>query len=292
MVLINEGLEVEPENLDLWQQKAGYAMSAAERIFQQNSNEVTPESQELYTASIEAYDRVYAARPEEATVGQRRNVISAYQRLDQLDQAQQAAEEALTTWPDEAQLWSVNADVLQKMGRIEDAIAALDRVTEIDPTYANVGARKGMWLLEAERTDEAVSALTAAVERGEQSGDNVANIFFGIGHRQGVQPENWSKAVQLFRHADGFAEDADVQVKLDFWLGYALLRHGQGLQAPNTLDSAQRTRPMFQESLSRLQGAGRYAEIESSVNAGQIQNLVDAARQFLEIQDAIIRRGS
>ena len=149
-----------------------------------------------------------------------------------------------------------------------------------------------MWLLEAERTEEAVVALQDAVARGEQSGDNIANIFFSNGHRQGVQPQVWGKAVEMFRQADTFAEGDDVKTKIGFWLGYGLLKQGQGLQEPNTLATAQRTQPMFQEALRRLQGATRYAELEESVTPAQIQNLVNAANQFLEIQAAIIRRGS
>ncbi len=292
MVLIDEGLALEPDNIDLWQQKAGYAMSAAERMFQQNGNEVTDEAATLYRASIEAYDKVFAARADQVNVSQRRNVISAYQRLGELDRAQQAAATALQTWPNEAQLWSVNADVLQKMGRIEEAISALDRVTQIDPAYANVRARKGMWLLEADRTQEAVAALQEAVALGEQSADNIANIFFGSGYNKGVGPQNWGVAVAMFRHADSFAEGADVKTKIGFWLGYGLLKQGEALQQPQTLQTAQRTKPLFQEAVRLLQGSTRYAEIESSVNAGQIQNLVNAANQYLEIQDAIIRRGS
>ena len=292
MVLIDEGIVLEPENIDLWQQKGGYAMSAAERIFQQNGNEVNEEAAGLYRGSIEAYDKVYAARSDEVNVSQRRNVVSAYQRLGDLEMAQSAAEQALGTWPEEAQLWSVNADVLQKMGRLEDAIAALDRVTQIDPEYRNVRARQGMWLLEAERNEEAVVALQDAVARGEQSADNIANIFFSNGHKQGVQPQVWGKAVEMFRQADQFAEGEDVKTKIGFWLGYGLLKHGQGLQEPNTLATAQRTQPMFQESLRRLQGATGYAELEESVTVAQIQNLVNAANQFLEIQAAIIKRGS
>ena len=46
---------------------------------------------------------------------------------------------------------------------------------------------------EADRGDEAIAALREAISRGEQSADNIANIFFGNGHRQGVQPQNWRK---------------------------------------------------------------------------------------------------
>ena len=288
MVLIDEGLAIEPDNVDLWLQKAGYAMSAAERIFKESGNEVDEESSALYRASIEAYDKVFAARAGEVKVSQRRNVISAYQRLGDLEMAQQAAEEALQTWPDEAQLWSVNADVLQKMGRLEEAIAALDRALESDSTYPNVWVRKGTWLLEADRSDEAATALGEAVSRGGQSGDRVANIFFANGYRQGVQQENWSRAVARFRQAVPHAEGEEVKPKVGFWLGYALLKYGEVLQQPQTLESAQRTRPMFAEALSRLQGSGAYSEIDAT----QLQNLVKAATQFLEIQDAIIRRGS
>lgn len=290
-VLIDGGLEIDNTNIDLHNQRGGYAMASAEAIFGE-AGELSPESEELYREAIESYNMVYEARGNEVSVSQRRNVIAAYQRLDDLASAQMAAEQALSTWPDEAQLWSVNADVLKRLDRLEDAIAALERVREIDPSYANVLARKGMWLLEAGESDEAVAALSQAVESGEQDGDRVANMLFGQGHSQGVQPQAWGTAITLFSQAVDFATDADVQTKIRFWHGYSLLRQGQALQDGTSIEKARQTRPLFAQAQQLLQATTSYAsQPDAPVDAAQIQNLINAATQFLEIQDALIRRG-
>ena len=291
-VLVDGGIEVDPENIDLHNQRGGFAMAAAEAIFREET-ELSPESEVLYRDAIESYNKVYEAKGAEVAVAQRRNVISAYQRLDDLASAQMAAEQALGTWPDEAQLWSVNADVLKRLDRVEDAIGALERVHQIDPSYNNVLARKGMWLLEADRTEEAVAALHQAVESGEQDGDRIANLLFGQGHSQGVQPQAWPKAIALFSQAVDFAEDGDVQTKIRFWHGYALLKHGQQIH-PNGDDvaKARRTLPMFQQAQQLLQSTTSYAnQSDAPVDAGQIQNLINAATQYKEIQEAVIKRG-
>ena len=287
MILVDEGLAIDPEQADLLLQKAGYAMSAAERRFRENENALTDEAARLYRESIDAYETVLTLRPDEAKVSHRRNVISAHQRLDDLAMALETAESALLRWPEEAQLWSVQADVLKALDRTEDALLALARAHELDPTYPNVLVRKGTWLLEAGRDDEAVTTLGEAVERGERPSDDIANVLFVSGYRDGVGPEIWSKAVSRFRHALRFAEGDEVRTKVSFWLGYGLLKQGQALEGPQTLDTARLTRPIFEEALRLLRGSAGYSEIE----AAQLQNLIDGAGRFLEIQDAIIRRG-
>ena len=283
--LINEGLEIDETNEDLWLQKAGYAMASAERLYRDNDNALTDQAAALYRDAIEAYGRV-GAGGEEARVGHRRSVITAYQRLGQLDQALSSADDALTTWPDVAQLWSVRADVLQRLERVDEALESLQKTAELDPAYRNVWARMGSWLLQADRDEEAIEALGKSVERGEQSMARVASILFASGYREGIGTEDWPKAVRRFRSAEGFAAGTEEETRVRFWLGYGLLKHGQVLEAPQTLETARRTQPMFAEALSRFEASREYSEV-----AGQLPNLIDAARQYLAIQEAIIERG-
>lgn len=292
-VLIDAGIEIDPENVDLHTQRAGYAMSAAERLFAEANNQVTAEAAELYREAIESYNVAFAANGAESPVAQRRNVVSALMRLDQLEEAQATLEEALQAYPDEAQLWSVNADVLKRMDRLDEAVAALTRVSELDPEYPNVLARKGMWQLEAGQSEEAVATLRQAVESGEQDGNRIANLLFGSGHTEGVQPQNWSRAVSLFASAAEFAEDEDTGIKVRFWHGYALLKQGQAIAGDQqTLDIAQRTRGLFSQAQSLLQSSASYASQDGSpVNAAQVQNLIDASSQYLDMMNAIIERG-
>jgi len=292
-VLIDAGVEIDAENVDLHTQRAGYAMSAAERLYNEGNNEMTAEAAELYRESIVSYNVVYAAKGGEVPVAQRRNVVSALQRLDQMDEAQTTLAEALQTWPDEAQLWSVNADVLKRLDRLDEALVALDKVKQLDPEYPNVLARKGMWQLEAGQTDAAVATLQQAVASGEQDGDRIANIMFGSGHTEGVQPQNWSKAVSLFSQATDFADDAEIKTKVRFWHGYSLLKQGQAIAGDQqTLEIAERTRSMFAQAQQLLTSSASYASQQGApVNAAQVQNLVSAATQYLDMMDAIIKRG-
>jgi hypothetical protein len=58
-------------------------------------------------------------------------------------------------------------------------------------------------------------------------------------------------------------------------------------QEPQTLGTAQATLPRFNEAVGLLQQAGGYPE---SVGVN-LQQLLDNAQTYIEIQDAIIKRG-
>ena len=53
--------------------------------------------------------------------------VSAYINLDEFPEAVALSERILETHGDQAVVWSYYADALQRSGRLEDAMAALDR---------------------------------------------------------------------------------------------------------------------------------------------------------------------
>ena len=71
-------------------------------------------------------------------------------------------------------LWSFYADALQRDGRLDEAIAALDRVREINPSHPSASLRQGNWLIDAGRLEDAVMVLKDAVTsnpaQSEQAG--------------------------------------------------------------------------------------------------------------------------
>ena len=79
-----------------------------------------------------------------------------------------------------------------------------------------------------------------------------------------------------------------MQSQLNFWNGYALYKKGEAEQRPQTLESARATLPMFQEARRLFQGASSYAASQPSIN---LQQFLDAVTQYVEIQEAIIKRG-
>ena len=123
MQLIQAGLDVDPENVDLLEQFGGFAFSAALNVSQkanmgaENGGGVAPEAQEYFRKAIAAYEKVYAKKGEDTPVSDLKNIIAAYVQLDDLDQAIATAEKALKTHPQEDAIWSYYADALQRAGQ-------------------------------------------------------------------------------------------------------------------------------------------------------------------------------
>ncbi len=287
MQTVKAGLDIEADNVDLLEQYARYAIMAATAAGNGNGGEITAEQGQLLQDGLEAYSKVLPMRGADANVTDIRNQIVAYQQLGRLDDAITAAEAALETHPEEAQLWSIKADILKRSERLDEALAALDQVAAIDASYPNLMARRGLWLMEAERTDEAIPLLRDAVANGQQSGDNIANMLFGEGYNGGVQEQNFGRAIELFDHAFSFAETAQVKDRIGFWSGYARYKMGEAIQQPQTLDTARRSLPMFQRALQLFQTHRAYQQQQDV----PIQQYITNSNTFIEIQEAIIKRG-
>ncbi len=288
MQFIEEGLEVDPDNVDLLKQHGGFAFTAGAEL-NQGQEEMPPEAVELFRKALVSYDQAYSVEGAEMDVGLLRNMVAAHINLKEFGEAVTLAERVLETHGGEASIWSIYADALRANDRLDDAVAALDQVIELDPEYPNIVARKGSWLLQAGRVDEAVPILQGAVERGEQSADAVADLVFANGVNEGIQKQNWSHAIRVLRLAKEFEVTDLTRQKLDFWLGYSIFNSARAQQEPQTLETARATLPRFQEVRALMQGCADYAQRNN--RESNRQELLNATNTFIEIQDAIIRRG-
>lgn len=287
MVLIEEGIAMDDANDDLWEQLGGFAFTAAGQAMEGQS-EPTPEVERLYRRAIEAYTHVFDTRGAETTPGQLINVVRAYQQLDD-PAAIDFAQRAVQVHPEEAALWSQLADALQRNERLEEAIAALENAKRVNPDYPNLSARQGSWLLDADEVDEAIVFLKEAVERGEQSSDMMAGLLFGKAYNEGVQVQQFTFAADLLATAKGeFEVSEQMASQLNFWHGWSLYNRGLALQEPSTLDSARQSLPIFQQAIQLFELGRAYAATVESINLTEI---LGAAQTYVEIQDAIIRRG-
>ena len=293
MILIEEGLDIEADNVDLLTMHAGFAMAAAgdAREGMPQDEPLPDEARELYEKAMGSYDAVYAVKGSEMDGAQLRNMIAVRNDLNQVDEAVAMAERALETHDSEAAIWSAYADVLKKSERVDDAISALDRVRELDAEYPNVAVRQGNWLLEAGRVDDALSYLRTAVQNSEQSPDVVARILLANGYANGVTPKNWPYAIRMIEMGKTFELSDGVAGELDFWHGFSLYNQGREAEQPQTLQSAQATLPQFQLAarLFALPRVAAYADTQPSI---VLQQFRDATQQYIEIQEAIIQRGS
>ncbi len=287
MILIEEGIAVDDANDDLWEQLGGFAFTAAGRAMEGQS-EPTPEVERLYRRAIEAYTRVFESRGAETAPAQLSNVIAAYMQLED-PTAVEFAQSAVEAHPEEASLWSRLADALQRNDRLDEAISALESAKRVDPDYANLSARQGSWLLEAGNVDGALEFLKDAVARGEQSADAMAGVLFGKAYNDGVQAQQFAFAADIIETAKSEFEVSDqMSSQLNFWHGWSLYNHGLGLQEPSTLDSARQSLPVFQEALRLFELGRAYAATMDSIN---LPDILSATQTYVEIQDAIIRRG-
>ncbi|MDZ7780179.1 MAG: tetratricopeptide repeat protein [Gemmatimonadota bacterium] len=296
MQFLDIGLEVDPDNVDLWEQYGGFAFAAAlqvqeaesVRAAEEDSGELSSAAAEYYREAIDAYERVYEEKGEEMGVGQLRNVISAYIQLGQLDDAIAMGERVLETHPQEDRIWLVYADALQRNGQLDDAITALDRVREINPDHPSAALRQGNWLIQAGRIPDAVEILTDVAEGNPQQAEQAGRLIFNEAYQNGYQVEDYAYAIEGLSAAKEIPNLPEELVhQLNFWHGFSLYQATVQEQEPQTLETAEATLPKFRRALELLQDSGEYPE---SVNVN-LSQLTGNANTYIEIQEAIIQRG-
>jgi tetratricopeptide (TPR) repeat protein len=294
MEFIQVGLDVDPENADLNDQYGNFAFTAASdaqsayEMSTPGAEGLAPEAREFYRQAIAAYMKVFAVRGAEMPEGRLRNIIAAHIQLEEFPQAIERGTQFLETHPESEVLWSFYADALQRGGRLDDAIVALDHVLEINPTHPNAALRQGNWLIQAGRVPEAVAKLTEYARQNPSQADQAGRLVFGDAYTNGYQKEDYQYAIRGFTAAKqipGLSEG--LMRQLNFWHGFAVYSRTLPQAEPQTLASAQATLPGFQEALRLVQGTGEYAS-SAGIN---LQQIVDATSQWIEISEMLIQRG-
>lgn len=291
--IAREGLEMEPDNLTLLTYIGHFAATAANKVeseMRDANGQLTgdpTELMDLYNTAVESYTRVYEAEGDttEASILQR--MIVALTKLEQTDRAVSIGQQATTIYPDSSIVWDAYARALEKAGQAGEAVMALDKVAELDPT-ARITGRKANLLLQEDRLDEAVQAFSQAVENGELTQDQAFNAMFGYGYQQKYQQDQHDEALEVFQAARPFAQNERTQSTLNFWTGYILFQRGIAVQEPSTVESAQQSLPIFQRALEAFQNARGYEQVQSSID---VQRFIDNTNQYIEIQEALIKRG-
>ena len=294
MEFIQVGLDVDANSVDLLDQYGGFAFSAAAQaqdrclIANPQLQSVCPEAGEFYREAISAYMKVFEARGAETEPDRLRNIVAAHIQLGDLPSAIELSERVLETHPEEDRIWTLYADALQRSGRLEDAIAALDRLLAIQPDHPTASLRQGQWLIQAKRIEDALPVLTRVAQQGEQQADQAARLFFNEGYTNGHQQNDYAYSIRGMSAAKQLPNvSATMLSQLNFWHGFSLYSQAVAEQENQTLANAQLTLPKFREALTLFNSSGSYP---ASVNVNLAQ-LVEATNTYVEIQDAIIRRG-
>lgn len=296
MELLRAGLEFDPDNVELLERSANYAMVAAQKEMETAEPDAPlgMEAGTFYSHALDGYQRAYEIRGVEMEWRHLRNMLATLNQLGQLEEAIGLAEEVRQTHGQEPQFWSDYANILNKAGDVNGALDKLDQLMSLDPEFANVNVRRGRWLLEAGRADEAIPYLEQAIEAGEQDPVQVVNIIFNNGYSEGVRQENWDHALEILELARAFGDLVPEQLsgRTDLFYGYSLLRQAEILEKPETVESAQLTLPKFKQVQQILNQSNvtAYTDTEESFKA-QVGDWLDATERYIIRQERVIERG-
>src|SRR5690606_11505101 len=118
-----------------------------------------------------------------------RNMMSTLVLLDRSAEAVEMGARFVQAKSDDASLWAAYADALQKDGRLDDAIAALDSALERDPNYERIYSRQVSWLANAGQLARIKDAFAKAVARQqyEAPADEHARNVLGYAYTQKFQ---------------------------------------------------------------------------------------------------------
>ena len=295
MTVVQEGLDRIPDDTDLLLHHASFAIRAGQDR-KVEGQPLTPEAVGYYRRGLDSYWAAYEQLGAKMDGDHLMLMIAGLNEVGQPEEALAVAEGALETHGEEPRFWSMKGDVLRRLDRTDEALAALDEVLARDPEYRNVRVRQGKWLLEAGREEEALAILEEVVRRGEQPALRVAWMFFGEAIRNGIQPtpKRPAFAIRLIGMAKQFEDqitDSEFLGQMDYFLAYSMYVQAEAEQMPETVASARQTLPRFRE-VKRILELSHVAEYGRDKRSTHYQQLRSGTDTFIEIQEAVIRRGS
>lgn len=280
--IVEEGLHADSASVDLNSYAGHFAIAAAGKV-------AADSSAPFFTQAAKYYGRVYMLKQNETDPIVLQNYILALLQLPgRSAEAVDIGTRAATAKPDEPGVLMAYASALQATGKLDDAIATVDKALAKDPKTPRANLRKAQWLLEGGRLNEAVPAFHASVAAGDVDAELATNLVFREGFEK-YRANQFDTALDYFAAAKSLAPDAKSTGMANFWTGMVHYQRGIAASKPQTKASARSALPHFQRAQSALQGEGvsTYASSTQGVNLGQTQS---AVKQYIDIQNQIIKR--
>jgi tetratricopeptide (TPR) repeat protein len=289
--IVEEGLAADSANVDLATYAGHFAVQAAAR------SEDKVAQRRLFETAVKHYSRVRAAKGAQTDPGVLQNMVQALVQLERHGEAVNVGREAVATavnptpetQASQSNLWLAYATALQGSNRLDEALAALDTAIARDPKNARPAARKAAVLLDAGRLDAATQAFRAAVNSGAVDAGEASQMIFNEGYQR-YRAQNWDQALQFFQTSAELSNEAKARGQANFWSGMIYYQRGITAAKPQNAKAARASLPLFQRALGFLQGSGveTYASSTQGVNLAQT---ISAVRQYIDIQNQLIKRG-
>jgi tetratricopeptide (TPR) repeat protein len=288
------GREIEPDNVDLINYIGHYAINAALLAEGKVAREdpAAPsqaEIDELFSIAADAFEEVLRARGDDIEPAVLERLTIARSRLGQVEQAVALGRRATEIAPDNGAIWEAYARALEEAGRIDDALAAIRRAEELGRAGPGLTQRAAQLFLRRGDTAGAIRTLRSAVDRGDMEAHDAWRTVFRYAYQTRYQAGQLAEAFRVVDQAAPLALTANDRMARNFWMGYFLFLQAMQAHEPQTVESAQRSKPMFERALQLFEASRGYERVEPSAQV--LPRLIENCHRMIDIQNALIRRG-
>lgn len=215
-------------------------------------------------------DALESARRQRGNESRRMTLGMVYEANGMLGLAMKCYDEVAAARTHDAQVRYRIAQVEERSGNLQAAIASAQQVVELDPAYAPARAQLGLWLLDEGRADEAAAHFRQVIEREP---GNEAALFGMVLHAiRAREPERASKL--LFEHDllngsnAGYAKQLDSIIRRQLGEQISITEAGARSQPVrpqwrdpwnDVLRTHQTGVRLLQRAARRYMGRGQYA---------------------------------
>lgn len=256
--------------------------------------------------SVEAYDHLLTLKGDSIDPGILTNVIKARMELGDLDEALAFSDRALRMFqmssgtsgaaapgngpagaaggesaaPAQtreelmAGIHSLRADVYSRKKDYASAVAEMDQVIRLAPSYPDGHMKRGVMRLKIGDSEGAVADFEAAVADGSDA-NAIGQTLFGSGYQDYFQKKRYPQAIRMFNTALRFARAPGLKHQVHFFAGYGFYQQGTGIdkrnEAAEACGPARRALGLFRQVLPHMNQAGNYQPAAQK----QIRDAVD-----------------
>ena len=213
-----------------------------------------------------------------------RQVIGIYNMMGQSAQAIQLAQRATTQYASDAAVWFDYATALSSVNRWADAIAAYDRVIQINPDFEGAYLRRAQANLSAGQRQQALNDFRQAAQGAGRA--TVVGTLLSQG--AGVLQSNPVEAAETLALAYELAEPGATRNNVAFYRGYALYAQADPLARAVAANSSNPNRAQAQQALNLFQQALPLLQESGNDQAGA---LISTVQQFIPFLEAVLARG-
>jgi tetratricopeptide (TPR) repeat protein len=282
--------QTDTANAALREYAGHFAMGAAGKLVNAEGGEVPAAAKELFRKAIAHYSFLAASRPDSVGGAVLRNLMIAHAAVGNTDEALSWGQKAVAQPDVEAQTWSVYADQLRVAQRHQEALAALDKVAQLDPSSSVVG-RRALILVDMNRLADATEALKQARARNQltdEQVDGVAQRLIKTGYEDFQKVKKYEQAFKYYENARQIATSSKTRAMANYLQGYGMYEQARTIQEKSTVQSARQSLPIFQRARSLLQNSTAYSDGGAAEGRASLLKAID---QLIEIQNALINRG-